>query len=137
MEDGSNSGAVGGAGGELDARFIPEFDGAGDVVQWDTRAQMPCEPRGASLAAILPLRLTGGAFAVWSQLPVADRDSDKAFAPDPFTAYDAFANRRLQYGESADVFLADLQSPEARFWYMTLSDMSCTRKPVQNKTTDQ
>lgn len=126
MEDGGNPGAVaavGGAGGAFDARLIPEFDGAGDVVQWHTRAQMLCELRGASLAAVLPLRLTGGAFAVWSQLPVADRGSADAvrdalfaaFAPDPFTAYDAFASRRLQHGESADVFLADLRRLAALF----------------------
>ncbi|KAF0307742.1 Retrovirus-related Pol polyprotein from transposon 297 [Amphibalanus amphitrite] len=126
MEDGVNSGAVaavGGAGGAFDARLIPEFDGAGDVVQWHTRAQMLCELRGASLAAVLPLRLTGGAFAVWSQMPVADRGSADAvrdalftaFAPDPFTAYEAFVSRRLQHGESADVFLADLRRLAALF----------------------
>ncbi|KAF0293263.1 hypothetical protein FJT64_008856 [Amphibalanus amphitrite] len=126
MEDGVNLGAVaavGGAGGAFDARLIPEFDGAGDVVQWHTRAQMLCELRGASLAAVLPLRLTGGAFAVWSQMPVADRGSADAvrdalftaFAPDPFTAYEAFVSCRLQHGESADVFLADLRRLAALF----------------------
>ena len=136
MDDEGNLGAVtavGGAGGAFDARLIPEFDGAGDVVQWHTRAQMLCELRGASLAAVLPLRLTGGAFAVWSQLPVADRGSADAvrdalfaaFAPDPFTAYDAFASRRLQHGESADVFLADLRRLAALFGGVSDRTLMC------------
>ena len=95
----------------------PEYDGSGDVVEWLTRAELLCEHRGADLSAVLPLRLTGGAFSVWAQLPTADRGSlaavkaalFAAFAPDGFAAYDSFISRRLQPGESADVYLADLR----------------------------
>ena len=48
----------------FDARLIPEFDGTTDVVEWVTRAEMLCELRGAAFESVLPLRLTGGAFAV-------------------------------------------------------------------------
>lgn len=36
---------------------------------------MMCEFRGVALESVLPLRLTGGAFAVWSQLPADSRRS--------------------------------------------------------------
>ena len=101
----------------LDVRIISEYDGSGDVVEWFTRAELLCEHRGAELSAVLPLRLTGGAFSVWAQLSTADRGSlaavkaalFTAFAPDGFAAYDSFISRRLQPGESADVYLADLR----------------------------
>ena len=67
--------------------------------------------------SVIPLRLTGGAFAVWSQLPAGDRCSliavrtalFAAFALDQFAAYDAFSSRRLKPGESPAVYLAELR----------------------------
>ena len=101
----------------FDARVIAEFDGTGDVVEWLSRAELLCQHRGVDAAAIIPLRLTGGAFAVWAQLPDDSRGSlaairaglYQAFALDQHAAYEAFTTRRLRSGESADVFLADLQ----------------------------
>ena len=101
----------------FDARVIAEFDGTGDVVEWLGRAELLCQHRGVDAAAIIPLRLTGGAFAVWAQLPDESRGSlaairaglYQAFALDQHAAYEAFTTRRLRSGESADVFLADLQ----------------------------
>ena len=101
----------------FDARLVSEYDGTGDVVEWWERARLLCELRGVPLMSVLPLRLTGGAFAVWSQLPAISRGSLSdvrdalyaAFALDGFAAYDAFINRRLRAGESADVFLAELR----------------------------
>lgn len=101
----------------FDARLIPEYDGSTDVVEWFTRAEMLCQLRGVACESVMPLRLTGGAFAVWSQLPDSSRCSltavrdalYEAFALDQYAAYDAFSTRRLQRGETADVFLADLR----------------------------
>lgn len=101
----------------FDARLIPEYDGTTDVVEWFTRAEMLCQLRGVPSESVLPLRLTGGAFAVWSQLSDSSRRSltavrdalYEAFALDQYAAYDAFSTRRLRLGESADVFLADLR----------------------------
>lgn len=104
----------------FDSRLISEFDGEKtgvDVVEWFTRAEVLCKHNGVDLAAVLPARLTGGAFAVWLQIPeekrctvVAVRDAlYDAFAMDPLAAYDAYASRRLQPGESVDVYLADLR----------------------------
>ena len=55
----------------------------------------------AQLERVIPLRLTGGDFAVYQQLPDEDeRDSGKitkalrtAFAVDSFTAYEQFVTR--------------------------------------------
>lgn len=109
--------AVGPGGGSFDARLIPEYDGTTDVVEWFTRAEVLCRHRGADLPAILPARLTGGAFAVWLQLPEDARRSTvqvrhalyDAFAMDQLAAYDAYAARKLRPGEPVDVYLADLR----------------------------
>lgn len=101
----------------FDVRLIPEFDGSTDVVEWFSRAELLCQLRGVAVETVLPLRLSGGAFSVWSQLPASSRSSltavrgalYAAFALDQYAAYEAFSARRLQPGESADVFLADLR----------------------------
>lgn len=103
--------------GSFDPRVITEYDGTADVVEWWSRSEMLCNHRGADAASVLPLRLTGGAFAVWAQLTEKERGSLEtvrtalfaAFALDQYAAYDAFCSRRLQPGESADVYLADLK----------------------------
>lgn len=101
----------------FDSRLVPEYDGTTDVVEWWERARLLCELRGVPLMSVVPLRLAGGAFAVWSQMPATSRGSLEevektlyaAFAMDSFAAYDAFCCRRLRGGESPDVFLSDLR----------------------------
>lgn len=117
----------------FDARLIPEFDGTTDVVEWVTRAEMLCELWGAAFQSVLPLRLTGGAFAVWSQLPQASRCSPEAvrdalyaaFALDQYAAYEAFATRRLRPGESADVYLAELRRLSTLFGGVPERALAC------------
>ena len=83
--------------------------------------------------SVLPLRLSGGAFAVWSQLPTASRGSLEAvrgalfaaFALDEHAAYEAFSVRRLEPGESADVILADLRRLAALFGGMPERGLRC------------
>ena len=114
------------SGAGFDSRLIPEFDGGqngADVVEWLTRAEVLCDHHGVDLTMVLPARLTGGAFAVWHQLSQERRHSTKAvrdalynaFALDPLAAYDAYVSRRLQPGESPDVFLADLRRLATRY----------------------
>ena len=104
----------------MELRLIPEFSGDStqNVVEWLEKAELVCKLRGvAHLESVLPLRLTGGAFAVYQQLPDADKqDIGKitkalrtAFAVDSFTAYEQFVGRRLQHGETVDMFLAELR----------------------------
>ena len=65
----------------MELRLIPEFSGDSTrvVVEWLAKAELVCNLRGiAHLERVVPLRLTGGAFAVYQQLPDADkRDSEK------------------------------------------------------------
>ena len=89
----------------MDLRLIQEFSGDGsvNVIEWLEKAELVCALRGFTrLEAVLPLRLTGGAFAVYQQLTAEDKaDSGKikfalktAFAVDAFTAYELFVARR-------------------------------------------
>ena len=101
----------------LDVRLIDAYDGTSDIVEWYTQTALLCEYRGVSVADVLPMRLKGGAFAVWSQLPAEDRRSEDAvrdalftaFAMDDYAALEAFSARTLQPGESVDVYLASLR----------------------------
>ena len=120
-------------GGPFDARLIPEYDGSSDVVEWFTRAEVLCKHRGVDLTGVLPARLSGGAFAVWLQMPEDARDSADAvrdalydaFAMDRLAAYDAYASRRLQPGESADVYLADLRRLASLYGGVPESALAC------------
>ena len=104
-------------GARFDVRIIDPFDGTGDVVAWHTQTTLLCEYRGVSVSEVIPMRLKGGAFAVWSQLSAADRRSADAvknalfaaFAMDDYAAHTAFMSRTLQPGESVDVYLASLR----------------------------
>ena len=107
----------------FDARLIPKYSGTGDVAEWLQRAELLCQLRGVPVMSVLPLRLSGGAFAVWSQLSDATRGSldavrgalFAAFALDEHAAYEALSERRLRPGEAVDVFLADLRRLAALF----------------------
>ena len=101
----------------FDVKTIPEYDGSTNVVEWLEQASLLCSLRNVSLMAVLPTRLRGGAFAVWSRMSPATRHDlqcvkaklFKAFALDPFAAQAELVRRHLRPGESADVFLAALQ----------------------------
>ena len=100
-------------------RLIPEFDGASsDVVEWVEKFEMVCRLRGIrDMQNVIPLRLTGGAFAVYLQLSEAQKTDYKAvktalvsaFASDGFIAFEEFVGRKLRDGESVDVYLSDLR----------------------------
>ncbi|KAG0719538.1 hypothetical protein GWK47_050258 [Chionoecetes opilio] len=108
-----------------DLRLIPEFDGALHAVgEWLEKLELVCRLRGITeLHTVVPLRLTAGAFSVYQQLNSADKnDFSKikaalisAFAADKFVAYEQFVTRRLQDGESVDVYLAELRRLAALF----------------------
>ena len=118
-------------------RLIQEFSGDAtlNVVEWLEKAELVCNLRGiAHLESVIPLRLSGGAFAVYQQLPDADkRDSGNitkalrtAFAVDSFTAYEQFVGRRLQPGETVDVFLAELRRLAVPFGGLSDKLLACT-----------
>lgn len=119
----------------LDIRLIPEFDGASqDVVEWLEKLELICRIRGIhGLHNVLPLRLTGGAFAVYMQLPATDKVSYtklkesliSAFSTDKFLAYEQFITRKIRIDESADVYLADLRRLATLIGGMTDSALTC------------
>ena len=120
----------------FDLKLIPEFDGSGtqSVVEWIEKLELVCKLRKVkSVADVLPLRLTGGAFAVYLQLPEKDRASaDKikealktAFAVDPYEAYEQFIGRKLRAGEPPDVYLAELRRLSSLFGVLADKALTC------------
>ena len=85
------------------------------------------------MVSVIPLRLTGGAFAVYLQLPEYDRKSAEkmkkallaAFAADPYMAYDQLVDRRLRAGKSPDVYLAELRRLATLFDGMNDKALAC------------
>ena len=120
----------------MELRLIPDFSGDAtqNVVEWLEKAELVCDLRGiAHLETVIPLRLTGGAFAVYQQVPDADKLNvgkitkalRTAFAVDSFTAYEQFVRRRLQPGETVDVFLAELRRLAVSFGGLSDKILAC------------
>ncbi|KFD62492.1 hypothetical protein M514_13006 [Trichuris suis] len=108
-----------GTGGFFDLKLIPQFDGSHgqSVVEWLQTVELICKlQKVEDVASVIPLRLIGGALAVYLQLSDKERGSVEklkasllaAFAVDPFVAYEQFKERNLRANELPDVFLADL-----------------------------
>ena len=105
-------------------KLIPEYSGEGNVAEWLEKAELVCELRQVmDVATVLPLRLTGSAFAVYQQLS-KDKKGKIAevkkcllatFTVNAFTAYEQFTTRKLMVGESPDVFLANLRTLAEQF----------------------
>ena len=104
----------------VEVRLIPEFGGSPSesIAEWLEKVELVCDLRGIDKPeTLVPLRLTGGAFAVYQQLSQSDkRDFSKlkealllAFGADSFAAYEQFSTRRLRPGETVDVFIAGLR----------------------------
>ncbi|XP_043204501.1 uncharacterized protein LOC122371835 [Amphibalanus amphitrite] len=118
-----------------DLRLIPEFDGATQpVTEWLEKVELVCRLRGIeALHVVVPLRLTGGAFAVYQQLDEQDKAGYEtikkglisAFAEDKFDAYDRFEKMKLRRGEPVDVFVAELRRLSSLFGGMSDSGLAC------------
>ncbi|KFD56609.1 hypothetical protein M513_02285, partial [Trichuris suis] len=103
----------------FDIKLIPVFDGSSQpVAEWLEQLELICELSGIQdVSRIIPLRLVGGALAVYKQLPLEDRRKTekireallRAFAVDSYVAYNEFIVRKLRIGEVPDVYLADLR----------------------------
>lgn len=105
----------------LDLRLIPEFSGSrgNSVSEWFEKLELVCRLRGVTdLKTVVPLKLTGGAFAVYQHLPDKSKEDFKtvknalisAFSIDAYVSYEQFISRRLKPDESVDVYLADLRN---------------------------
>ena len=115
-------------------KLIPEYSGEGSVTEWLEKAELVCELRKVTdVATVLPLRLTGNAFAVYQQMPKEKKGKlaevkkclIAAFTVNAFTAYEKFAARRLEVGESPDVFLANLRTLAEQFGGVSEKTLTC------------
>ena len=124
------------ASDSAELRLIGEFDGSGaqSVTEWLEKVELICSLRGVTkLETVIPLRLSGGAFKVYQQIPAADRsDTTKikaalvaAFGDDPFAAYDLFISRKLRPAESVDVYLAELRRLATAFGGVSDKALGC------------
>ena len=119
----------------FDVKLIPEYDGTDDVVDWLEKLEMVCELQtpSADQLIVVPLRLKGGASAVYRQLPAEVRKDlsqvklalRRAFAADKFIAYEEFVHRQLQDNESVDVYAAHLKHISSLFGGLTEEGMTC------------
>ena len=115
-------------------KLIPEYSGDGNVAEWLDKVDLVCELRKVDdVAAVLPLRLTGSAFAVYQQLPKEKKikvcEIKKsllaAFAVNSFAAYEQFTTRKLVTGESPDVFVANLRTLADQFGGVSERTLMC------------
>ena len=104
-------------GDRFDLKLIPEFDGSTPVLDWVEKVELHCLLSGVkSIEHVIPLRLSGGAFAVYQQLSAEEKQNYerikaalyKTFAIDLDTAWEQFEARTLHPGETVDVYLAEL-----------------------------
>ena len=104
-------------GDRFDLKLIPEFNGLTPVLDWVEKVELHCLLSGIkSIEHVIPLRLSGGAFAVYQQFSAEEKQSYerikaalyKAFAIDLATAWEQFEARALHPGETVDIFLAEL-----------------------------
>ena len=117
-------------------RLIPEFDGTGimTIAQWLKRLDLVSQVHGGyDIATVIPLRLAGDAWSVYERIPERDRGNEErvrqallaAFGVDKHEAYEQFVCRKLQRGESPDVYLSALERLAAAFGGISETAMIC------------
>ena len=121
----------------FDPKLILLFDGtdAGQsVVEWVEKAELVCWLSVVkNIECMVPMRLSGGAYAVYQQLSEEKRADFAcikdvlytAFALSPVMAYKQFAARRLRPEETVDVYLAELRKLATQFGGMTEQGLVC------------
>ena len=102
-------------------KLILEFSVAATdmpIVEWVENVELVCELCAMkNVKRVLPLRIPGGALAIYRQLSTeqkADAEQIKqalitTYAADAFDAYDQFVTQQLHPGETVDEFFAELQ----------------------------
>ena len=111
----------------FDPKLIPLFDGTDpgqSVVEWVEKAELVCQLSGVkNIECIVPMCLSGGAYAVYQQLSEEKRADFAcikdvlytAFALNPMTAYKQLVACRLRLGDTFDVFLVELHKLVTQF----------------------
>ncbi|MEL7287530.1 MAG: hypothetical protein AAGJ57_08955 [Pseudomonadota bacterium] len=99
--------------------MVSQYNGSGDFDEWIKKLELVAKIQNIKKKEnFVPLFLTGGAFAVYDALPEKKKDDydeiraalSRAFSIDRFRAFEEFSHRRLQPGESVDVYLSDLRT---------------------------
>lgn len=99
-------------------KVFDSADKSGDCQEWLSKFETIAALKEiVELHKVVPLFLTGAAYAVYEQLSEAERSSYNgiksalltAFSADPFRAYAMLKERRLAPGEAVDVYLADVR----------------------------
>ena len=98
--------------------LVGRYDGREDFSEWIKKFELVMQRQALTeLETVIPLFLSGDAFAVFDALDSVEKTSyDKikgalttAFSLETFSAYEAFVSRHFQQGETVDVYLADLR----------------------------
>lgn len=94
------------------------FDGSSDFAEWIRKFELVAKLQQLTdLEVMLPLFLNHGAFAVYENAPEEVQKDYKslkkvlttAFSLSPYAAYVEASTRKLQVGETVDVYVADLR----------------------------
>ena len=102
-------------GKTFDVRLIPEFTGAATdmpIVGWVENVELLCELcTMKNVECVLPLRLWGGALAIYRQLSAAQKADVEQIKQTLITtyatdAYDLFITQQLCPDETVDEFFA-------------------------------
>ena len=93
------------------------YDGTSDAAVWIQRTKVIAEIQNLKLELLFPILLRKAAYSVNDGLTAEGKEDGievervllAAFSVDAYTAYELFTKRKLNDGEKADVFLADLR----------------------------
>ncbi len=100
------------------ADLVQCYSGESDFAEWIKKVELVAKLQGVTdISKFLPLFLTGGAFAVYENLPANVQNDDgklkaallQAFSTHPLPAFEEFSARRLLPNETVDVYVADLK----------------------------
>ena len=99
-----------------DLRLIPEFDGVSQpVCEWLDKVELVCQLRGIKgLHVVVPLRLTGGALAVYQQLGESEK---KNYEDIKKTLISAFASDRNEVEICTAAIFHSLAAPQP--WFLS------------------
>lgn len=98
--------------------LIKQYDGNGDFSEWLKKLELVCKlQKVKDLESVIPLFLSGGAFAVYDGLSEDVKKNyvsltqalQQAFSVNSFQAYELFIQKRLLPGESVDVYASELK----------------------------
>ena len=96
--------------------MLETYDDISNAAVWIQSTKVVAEIQNLKLELLFPILLRKAAYSVYDLTAKDKKDGIEvervllaAFSVDAYTAYELFTNRKLNDGEKADVFLADLR----------------------------